>query len=214
MIKRKLFLLFALIFHFELSVVGQNKPSEMLRNDLYLGTVIADSLFENRNLSDQLGMAHIFESKNPIEIRLYSGLSTSKPECIILCYSDSSRTWNGSKRMFDMEKLKLSTVVINKKIFPLDSIFSTLVSNNVFSLPTQAKINHTKYYLDLEKKEMYLLDVSVFDGICYFLEFKILGDFRQYKYCNPVAYYEALPNSSELKKFINILVTLNDITKK
>ena len=211
---KKLFLLALIIFLTDICVFGQNNVVKTQSNDkkLLLGTVIYDTLFENRNLSEELKIEHIFKSKNTIEIRLYSNLSVQKSECIILWYSDNGKAWNVGKYIFDKEKSKLVLVDLKPNKNVLDTAFKYLVSNNIFSLNSQNKINQTKFFIDLERKDISLLDVSVTDGICYYIEFKILNDFRQYKYCNPIAYYEALPNVSELKNFINIAKTLNNLT--
>lgn len=213
---KKSFLFALIVFLFNLCVLGQSNAVTTQSNNkkLLLGTVITDTLFENRNLSTELGIEHIFKSKNTIEIRLYSNLSTSKPECIILWYSDHWKAWNIGKYIFDKGNSKLLLVDLKPKKSILDTAFKHLVSNNIFSLPSQNKINQTKFYIDIETKDISLLDVSLTDGICYYVEFKVLTDFRQYKYCNPNAYYEALPSVSELKNFININKILNSIAKR
>lgn len=213
---KKSFLFALIIFLFDLCVLGQNNTvtTQSSNKKLLLGTVIVDTLFENRNLSTALSIDHIFKSKNTIEIRLYSNLSTSKLECIILWYSDNWKAWNVGKYIYDKENSKLLSVDLKPKKSLLDTAFEHLVSNNIFSLSTQSKINQSKFYIDLEAKDISLLDVSVTDGVCYYVEFKVLNDFRQYKYCNPKAYNAALPNVPELKNFNNIIKILNTIAKK
>lgn len=179
---------------------------------LFLGSILTDSVFEEQNLSSKFGLEHIFKSKNIIEIRLYSNLAEAKNECVILQYSDSLK-WMARKCTNRKEQSKVSSENSGYKKNNLDSVFKQLTSNNIFSLPSQNKINQTQFYLNPETKEISLLDLSVSDGICYFVEFKILNDFRQYKYCNPQAFLNSLPNKSEYKYFVEILTIFNGLTK-
>lgn len=85
-------LLFTLLFNSIMHPQIDNKK-------LFLGSILTDSVFEERNLSNAFGLEHIFKSKNITEIRLYSKLSETKYECVIIEYSESFKTWCAVKYM-------------------------------------------------------------------------------------------------------------------
>ena len=188
--------------------------SQSKNEQVFLGSVVSDSLFERRNLSDEFKIENIFKSKNTIEIRLYSHLSESKTECAILWYSDSFKSWKLTKYIYEKINSKLLMELIEQKNSVLDASFNQLVSSNIFSLTNQNKINNTKYYINLDTKEISLLDVNLSDGVCYYVEFKILNDYRQYNYCNPNIFLNTMPNTSEYSDFVRILKTFSALTKK
>lgn len=194
-----------------ISTLANSQPKN---GHVFLGSIVSDSLFDRRNLSDEFKIENIFKSKNTIEIRLYSDLSESKTECIILWYSDSFKSWKLTKYIYEKINSKLLMEAIEQKDSVLDTSFNQLVSFHIFSLPNQKKINDTKYYINLDTKEISLLDVSISDGICYYIEFKILNDFRQYNYCNPNAFLNTMLNTSEYIDFVRILKTFSVLTKE
>jgi 5-hydroxyisourate hydrolase-like protein (transthyretin family) len=102
-------------------------------------------------------------------------------------------------------------ITINTNI---ETVFSQLLSNNIFSLPDQDSLRTEKYEYNPETNEFIGSGMGVADGICYSIEFKVGDYYRRYNYCNPDDYANFYPQVYELRNFANIFEIFNEWPKE
>jgi len=84
----------------------------------------------------------------------------------------------------------------SKPFLNFQNILDSLEENNVFTLPNQQSLN---------------LNHIVYDGISYFLIYKIYDKFRCYQFSNPKSNLEMNESVPELKNYYNITKIFNSI---
>ena len=187
-----------------LTLTAQTKDKK-----IFLGNIISDtSTFKNSNYRTPL--TSILKSKNKIEIRFITNPSFEYTSYTILTFN---KKWTAKHFYYTPDKDSILSKDINKKA-NIDTVFSRLVSNNIFSLPDQDSLKTGKYSYDLETNELIGSIISVCDGTCYFIEFKVGDLYRRYSYCNPDSYADFYPSVYELRNFTNIVDTFNELTKE
>lgn len=175
-----------------------------------VNAVISDTLTFKNNISRDY-LPSILQSKNTIEIRLITqGYKFDDLQYLTLSYNTH---WSAAFYKYSILTGKLELKDTKPKI-SLDSIFSILVNNNIFSLPGQKYLEIDKliYYPNKDLFESRVPEVV--DGVFYSIEFKIGNRFRKYGYSNPYLFLEYYPQVKELKEFINIIEVLNNFVLK
>jgi len=165
-----------------------------------LGHIISDSTSINKELGAKLGLGSVNASSSVIEIRLYSNIGFPGTQCLVLQYD---KGWKATKY-----KLNAKDEVVKSVLKPaggIDAIAKAVIGYNVFSLPTQSAINAGRQMLDLSDNEIMSVQVDMSDSPCYYLQFKVSTDSREYKYCDPKAYAAFYKGQHEYVDFANIL---------
>jgi len=177
-------------------------------NGIFVGHVKSDTttLIDSNSLTK---MPSILKSKHKIELRLTISPAFVKKTYIVLAYDQK---WNVKvyNDQNDSDKLTLikKTVSLN-----LDTIFSRLVSNNIFGLTDPYSINYEYQYFNPKTNEFMRTITSTNDGTCYTIEFKLGNNFRRYGFYNPKVYAEAYPDICEFQNFSNIVSIFNELYK-
>lgn len=168
---------------------------------LFVGDVLSDTTTFH-NITNRNALAPtILKSENKIEIRFITAPSFNYTECLLFTYNDE---WSAKHLHFKTGSDFLISEDITPKI-NLDSVFSELVANNIFSLPDHDSLRTEKYEYIPETNEFIGSGMGVYDGICYAIEFKVGDLYRRYGYCNPDSYAEFYPHVYELRNFANIV---------
>jgi len=191
----KYFILIASTIFFSVSVKAQAKSKVM-----DLGNVISDASSLDENLGSNLGLPSIKDSKNTIEIRLYSNTGFPGAQCILVRYD---KTWKASKLKLNA---KDSAITIQlKPATGIEKVVQGMIAVNVFSLPTQSKLTSGKYSLDLSTNQLKVTAFSISDAACYTIQFKVGDKLRKYAYCEPKQYAAFYKGQHEYADFSAIL---------
>lgn len=189
-----------LYLFFCLSFIAFSSNSQTKGKTMDLGNIISDSTSINKDLGAKLGLGPINASSSVIEIRLYSDIGFPGTQCVVLQYD---KTWKATKY-----KLNAKDEVVKSALKPasgIDPIAKALIGANVFSLPTQSALNSGRNMLDLTDNKILSTQVNVSDSPCYYLQFKVSTNSREYKYCDPKAYGAFYKGQHEYLDFTNIL---------
>lgn len=189
-----------LYLFFCLSLIAFSSNSQTKGKTMDLGNIISDSTSINQDLGAKLGLASITASSSVIEIRLYSNIGFPGTQCVVLQYD---KTWKATKYKLDAKDAVVKSVL--KPASGIESIAKAVIGYNVFSLPTQSAINSGRNMLDLSDNEIMSLHVDMSDSPCYYLQFKVSTNSREYKYCDPKAYAAFYKGQHEYVDFANIL---------
>ncbi len=176
---------------------------------IFVGNVISDTTTFKSN-DYQTGLTSILKSKNKIEIRFITSPSFANANYTILTFN---KQWSAKYYYCKPGTNDLFSKDINAKI-DIDTIFSRLVSNNIFSLPDQNKLKTEKYEYNPETNEFIGLKMAVCDGTCYHIEFKVGDFYRRYRYCNLDSYADFYPQVYELRNFANIVELFKECTNE
>lgn len=182
------------------------------KTQLYLGHFLEDSSTVAYPLeSGPIKIAPIQESKHKVEIRLFTYQSFHKYDMIILSYDTY---W--SLHFCAPKKYSDPTVFTEVDRTDLDSVFSVLVTNKVFSLPDDDSLMDEKDVLIFEPETIDdpftgLGIGEVIDGNHYWLEYKVGPYFRRYHYGNPELMNNDGPFVEECQLFTNILTLLHSL---
>ena len=171
----------------------------------YVGDVISDTstLIEN---SKRKALTPLLQSKNKIEIRFISSPSFYYTTYLILIYNQE---WSAKYYYYKKGTDSLLYKDITNKT-NIDTVFSRLVLNNIFSLPDQDSLRTEKYEYNPETNQFIGSGMGIGDGICYYVEFKLGDYYRRYNYCNPDSFADFYPHVSELRNFANIVEIFNE----
>ncbi len=191
---KHLYLLFCLSF---LTIVSK---AQTKAKTMDLGNIISDSASINMELGTKLGLASIKGSQSVIEIRLYSNIGFQGTQCMVLQYDKS---WKATKYKLDDKGTLIKSTL--KPAGGPDAIAKAIIGFNVFSLPTQASLNSGYNKLDLADNEVMSLHMDISDVPCYFIQFKVSNNSREYKYCGPKEYAIFYKGQHEYTDFSNIL---------
>lgn len=189
-----------LYLFFCLSLIAFSSNSQTKGKTMDLGNIISDSTSINQDLGAKLGLGSITASSSVIEIRLYSNIGFPGTQCVVLQYD---KTWKATKYKLDAKDAVVKSVL--KPASSIESIAKAVIGYNVFSLPTQSAINSGRNMLDLSDNEIMSLHVDMSDSPCYYLQFKVSTNSREYKYCDPKAYAAFYKGQHEYVDFANIL---------
>ena len=189
------------LFLFTYSLLFSQVESEKF----FVGNVIADlSTFNDNDFVNPL--PSILDSRHKIEIRFIKEDFLTPSRFIILAYDTS---WIAKHYFYDDRTKFLFSM--NIKQVNLNTLFSRLVAHNIFSLPNCDSLRTGNYYYYPKKNELKSSEITVFDGTCYFIEFKISDKFRRYHYWSPDVYSKHYSSSSELKNFTEIVEIFNTL---
>lgn len=176
---------------------------------IFVGNIISDTATFISN-DYRTGLTTILKSKYKIEIRFIISPSFNSTNYTILTYD---KNWSAKHYYYTPETNALLSKDIKSKT-TIDTIFSQLVLNNIFSLPDQESLITEKYEYNPETNILIGSGVSVCDGTCYYVEFKVGDQFRRYSYCNPDSYADFYPQVHELRNFANIVEIFTEWTKE
>jgi hypothetical protein len=193
------------IFIFTLSTLSAQTGDKTL----FVGNVISDTTtFKSNNY--RTGLTSILKSNYKIEIRFITSPSFNYTNYTILTYD---KKWSAKYYYYTPYTNALLSKDIKSKT-TIDTIFSRLVLNNIFSLPDQDSLITEKYEYNPETDEFIGSGMSVCDGTCYYIEFKVGNYFRRYSYCNPDSYADFYPQVYELRKFASIVEIFTEWTRE
>ncbi len=135
----------------------------------------------------------ITESESDIEIRLYEwAMHGSKCEIISLTQGQ----WQG-KVIGISSYAKESSKILDTTLIMI-TVLDTLNRNNIFKLPDQSFLT---------------LKGSADDGVSFLISYKFGRKFRSYKFSNPDYYFEMNKEVKELKNYLAIIKTFDNIFK-
>jgi hypothetical protein len=221
-------LLTTIIFILTVSVLTAQTKDKTI----FVGNVISDTTTFRSN-EYRTALTSILKSKNKIEIRFITSPSSENiSEYTSYTILTFNKNWNAkyyyykpdtnnlfpikkwmAKHYYKPDTNNLFSKDINAKI-NIDTIFSQLVSNNIFSLPDQNSLKTGKYTYNPETNEMLGSVLVSNDGTCYYIEFKVGDLYRRYRYCSPYIYADFYPQVYELRKFANIVNIFNEWMKE
>ena len=184
-------------------------PAQTKDKTIFVGNVISDTTTFRSN-GDRTSLTSILKSENKIEIRFITSPSFGYTNYTILTFN---KKWSAKYYYYKTATDSLLSKDINAKI-NIDTIFSRLVSNNIFSLPDQHSLKTGKYEYNPETNKFIGLAREVNDGTCYYIEFKVGDFYRRYSYCNPDSYADFYPQVYELRSFANIVEIFKEWTKE
>ena len=198
-------LIITTIFILSVSLInGQTKNTT-----IFVGNVISDTTtFKSNNYRNAL--TSILKSNYKIEIRFVTSPSFNYTNYTVLTYD---KKWSAKYYYYTPDTNILLTKNIKSKT-PIDTILYRLVLNNIFSLPDQGSLITEKYEYNPETNDFIGSGMSVCDGTCYYIEFKVGEYFRRYSYCNPDSYADFYPQVYELRNFANIVEIFMQWTKE
>jgi len=197
------------IFILVVSVLtAQNKDKT-----IFVGNVISDTTTFRSN-DYRTALTSILKSKNKIEIRFIASPSFENTnEYTNYTILTFNKKWSAKYFYYKPDTDSLLSKDINKKV-NIDTVFSRLVINNIFSLPDQDSLKTEKYEYNPETNEFNGSRIAVADGTCYYIEFKVGDFYRRYSYCNPNSYSDFYPQVYELRNFANIVEIFKEWTKE
>lgn len=178
-------------------------------NKILVGKVVSDSvIFKNWNHF----LTPISDSENKIEIRFSTNFAWQyyKRTTIVLSFN---KDWKSILYYHKQKQDRVFTKEINKNL-NLDTIFSRLVANNIFSLPDENKLTMEKCYFNIETNEISSESMRIFDGPSYVIEFKVGKSIRRYRFSNPHEYATEFPFIYELRCYGNIVDIFNGLTNE
>jgi len=175
---------------------------------IFVGNVISDTTTFRSN-DYRSALTSILKSKNKIEIRFIASPSFKQPNYIILTYN---KKWNAKRFYYKPGTDLLLSKDVN--IMNIDTVFSQLVINNIFSLPDQKSLKKGKYTYNPVTNEFINSVMSSVDGTCYYIEFKVGDLYRRYRYWNPDVYADFYPQVYELRNAANIVKIFNEWIKE
>ncbi len=155
------------------------------------------------------GLIPILKSNNAIEIRFIEGRNLDHINYTVLTFN---KKWKAMYYKFDKEKDSLLGTEIALET-NLDTLFSKLVKNNIFSLPNQEEIKVEKAYFNTDNQIFEQSGCGVGDGSLYWVEFKIGNRYRRYSFGSPKFFADFYPYISELKNYENIMNIFYSLNK-
>lgn len=201
---------FILIAGFIASATFLNAQKQVKTTSLELGTIVSDpASLGLEEVNKKLTLVPINESKNTIEIRLYSSVGLSGMQCSVIEYDTK---WKAFKLKVNTKDSTIKNVL--KPVIPVDQIVKLMIAKNIFCLPAQDKISKGNYKLDLSTNQVKLSAFTISDASCYYIQFKVGDQLREYKYCDPKAYAAFYKHHHEYADFIAILKQFSKLEGK
>jgi hypothetical protein len=175
----------------------KSKPASTLN----LGNVVSEpASLALEEVTAKMALLPISDSKHVIEIRLYSGIGFPGTQCTVITYDAK---WNATKYKVNAKDSAVKTNL--KPAVAIDKIAQAMIAANIFALPSQDKISTSNYKLDLATKRIQLAAFNMSDAPCYYIQFKVGDQLRQYRYCDPKAYAAFYKGQHEYADFVTIL---------
>lgn len=208
----RLYLIFLLTIHFS-NLYAQHQ--------LYIGQVAGISKNEfakienQRSLAEKFQLPDLSESSNEIEIRFYQTSTASHDFCTIVLYDT----------IFKLKRITIANRILRPphdslveitpiKTLKADSVFKTLIENEIFSLPSTPEDISGSYYLSdhLVVKQFPLCTVT--DGNTYVIDCKVGNVFKRiYTSSGVRASIKCFPYNSGLQRRLAI-INLMDVKYK
>ena len=175
------------------------------QNKIDPGPIKADSNFLHKLCfgemhKDEFGLEPICQSKNEIEIRLFSRFHLSNTHTLIV-FSENNGKWNAEK--FSKKSQGIWDVVSHSTLqssedslrnSTLNMVFDLLKDHGLFILPDQSE-------LKLPEKRV--------EGSIYIITFKVGAEFRSYR-CNSIEdYAKENPLNEDLQNYNYLVRNLN-----
>jgi hypothetical protein len=174
-----------------------------------VGKIISDT----STLSDdyyKYEFPSIMNSKNKIEIRFISSTLRINSSYLILSYYEH---WDIKFQYYEIRTKDFKNKKLNCHV-NLDSLFSKLVSFNIFSIPDQKAIKPEMKFYNPKVDLFVEKEIMVNDGGCTAIEFKIGNYYRRYTYCNCSDYQESFPLMHEYSDYHKVENLFYDIELK
>lgn len=191
------------------------------QHKLYIGQVdgLSKSDFakiENEtSLAEKFRLSSLSESSNEIEIRFYQSSSASHNFCTIVVYDTIFKLKRITLANRELRPPYDSLVEINPiETLKADSVFKTLIENEIFNLPVTPEDNSGSYYLsnNLLIKQFRLCGIT--DGNLYLIDCKVGNVFKRIYSSSVVrALIECFPYNSGLQRRLAI-INLMDVKYK
>lgn len=175
---------------------------------LFIGDIFSDTTTLQSSYIDK-AFTPLLKSENKIEIRFISYPAFELSNYLILTYNED---WSVKYYFRETETDSLSWTDLTQKT-NIDSVFSLLVSNNIFSLPDHDSLKTVKYEYNTETNQINGSGTDVSDGIYYSIEFKVGNMYRRYGYSNPDVFAAFYPYDNQLRNFVNIVDLFNEFLK-
>ena len=123
------------------------------------------------------------------------------------------KKWTAKSFYFDPSTDSIISKKVDIKI-NLDTVFSNLVLNNIFSLPDQNSLQLKKLTYLTESNQF--LEEGMGDNHVYYsyIEFKIGDCYRHYQYHDVHDFANYYSQVHEFKKFVNIVTIFNRLIKE
>ncbi len=183
--------------------------------DRFVGLIngVSKDTFDKKmeiNEFPDLHLPKLSQSPYNIEIRLYeTDLPMGWSFCTII-YLDTVLKRKGvrNKRMVDDSTSQPESVSFSDS-FKLDSIFSILIKNGIFSLDDTdpslldngISANYNPYIMNAKGSLEKAGSMSVMDGVYYLLEFKVGNLFNSYSsFINPESFYRVYQDNQILRR--------------
>lgn len=187
---------------------------------IFIGSLVSDSsslVYDNPKTlvpyDPYPDLKPITESPYKIEVRFIVDPTFGEWEYVILTYENNWKAtyyFNAGKPLLRSDIYEgvrydsMAAVVISTGP-SVDSIFSMLVANHIFSLPGGDVPQHQEFTFLPEEDEFYVtVGGGVMDGTTYTVEFKVGTNFRRYWYHEPEAYAPDYPLECHFQNFIVI----------
>jgi hypothetical protein len=173
-----------------------------------------DSIPKNSKLSKILNLPKL--SKSEIEVRIFKDIATTNGGSVFILRKDYMNPWESLlyEYTFKMKKNIATNKIQSLKVTKLkftenpDSLFKSLLSNNILILPDESIIEsqkRVKIYNEVRGTIGYK-KTEIIDGVGYDVEIKYKDEkLIYYTYSNPKTYLKHYPNIKELENFVTIL---------
>lgn len=178
--------------------------------------IYGDSVNNSPNLvfNDRIKLLQIDKSSAKVDIRLYRLHSLSKTKTLYRLYMVDT-TWNAVEYNEWNKPVKIKRHSLRAKP-SFDSLFIRLLSYNILTLPNQSDLK-SKMRKDVQviaEGDTTERKIHVMDGESYTIEIKIGDKFRVYQFDNPETYSKFYDNVSELKDYLNIVLSFDKFLKR
>jgi hypothetical protein len=164
----------------------------------------------NNFFNNRIKLVQIDKSSAKVDIRLYRLHSLSNTITLRRLFMVDT-TWQAVEYEEWNNPVKINKYELTAKN-SFDSIFISLLANNVMTLQNQSEIvsnMERKKEITAEGDTLVLKMMIVVDGDIYTMEIKIANKYRIYRFDNPATYFKYYPTISEFNNYTNIVETLD-----
>lgn len=178
--------------------------------------ICGDSLNNSPNFAfnERIKLVQIDKSSAMVDIRLYKLHSLSNTKILRRLFLVDT-TWNSVEYYEWNKPVKIKKYKLRAKPSH-DSFFLRLLSYNILTLPNQSELK-SKMRKDVQvtaEGDTTERKIHVMDGESYTVEIKIGGKFRVYQFDNPDSYSKFYDNVTELKNYLNIVLTFDNLLER
>jgi len=164
----------------------------------------------NNFFNNRIKLVQIDKSSAKVDIRLYRLHSLSNTITLRRLFMVDT-TWQAVEYEEWNNPVKINKYELTAKN-SFDSIFISLLANNVMTLQNQSEIvsnMERKKEITAEGDTLVHKMMIVVDGDIYTMEIKIANKYRIYRFDNPATYFKYYPTISEFNNYTNIVETLD-----